>query len=107
MKIIQEFDDGFRWIDGDTSSAPFEKDSDQYKDLTRKGCKVELIPEAEKTAQKKAQSEAVIIQKLTALDLPPHTLAMAIAGDSEALDKLAKAESIKAVLREELAVIKR
>ena len=106
MKIIKEFTDGFRWIDGDTSSIPFEKDSEQYKALIAEGCKVELIPKAEKEAHEKAQAEGAILQELAALDLPVHTLALAIAGDGEALDKVIKTEAAKDELRKELNAIK-
>lgn len=106
MKTIKEYQDGFRWVDGDTSSVPFEKDSDIYNELIAKGCKVELIPKAKKDAHKKEQDKAAIIQKLAALDLPPHTLAMAVSGDEIALKKLTDNEALKVTLREELAAIK-
>ena len=106
MKMVKEYIDGFRWIDGDTSSIPFEKDSEQYKALIAEGCKVELIPKAERKAHEKAQAEGAILQELAALDLPAHTLAMAISGDGEALDKVIKTEALKVALREELNAIK-
>lgn len=55
MKILKEYIDGFRWVDGDTHSAPFKKDSDQYKALIIEGCEVELIPQAEKDAHEQSQ----------------------------------------------------
>ena len=62
MKIIKEYTDGFRWVDGDTSSAPFEKDSDKYKELIAEGCKVEIIPQSEKD---KHEAEQVISQAIS------------------------------------------
>ncbi len=38
MKIIKQYSDGFRWVDGATESFPFKKDSDQYKALLAEGC---------------------------------------------------------------------
>lgn len=64
------------------------------------------IPKSEVTAHKKEQAQAAIMRKLSGLDLPTHTLAMAISGDSVALDKVAKAELLKVALREELNAIK-
>ena len=68
--------------------------------------KIEELPKAEKEAHEKAQAEGATLQELAALDLPPHTLALAIAGDSEALDKVIKTESAKDELRKELNAIK-
>lgn len=106
MKKLKEYFDGFRWVEGDSSSSPFAKNSEQYKSLLNDGCEVVAIPKAEKDAHAKAQAGATIIQKLAALDLPPHTLAMAISDDSDALDKVIKTEALKVALREELNAIK-
>ena len=63
MKIIKEYQDGFRWIDGATSSAPFEKDSDQYKRLIAEGAELILIPQADKNAYEAKQSQDAINQE--------------------------------------------
>ena len=67
---------------------------------------IKRLTEPEKKAHEKVQAEGAILQELAALDLPPHTLALAISGDSEALDKVIKAEALKVALREELNAIK-
>jgi hypothetical protein len=56
MKKIVEYVDGFRWVDGNTSSAPFTKDSNQYSELITEGCKVELILQATKDAHEQAEA---------------------------------------------------
>ena len=63
MKKIVEYLDGFRWVDGNTSSANFEKDSDQYRDLIAQGCKVEIIPQATKDAYEAQQAQDAINQE--------------------------------------------
>lgn len=47
-KLIKEYHDGFRWVDGDTSSAPFEKDSELWCQLIDEGCDVEYLSNEEK-----------------------------------------------------------
>jgi len=68
--------------------------------------KIKELPKAEKDAHEKAQAEGAVLQKLAALDLPLHTLAMAVSGDEVALKKLTDNEALKVALREELAAIK-
>jgi hypothetical protein len=50
MKILKEYTDGFRWIDGDTSSVPFEKNSELYNEKLAEGFELDLMPQAEKDA---------------------------------------------------------
>jgi len=50
-KLIEHFD-GWRWHEGNTSSAPFEKDGEQYTSLIEEGCEVEYLPQSEKDAYK-------------------------------------------------------
>ena len=63
MKKIVEYLDGFRWVDGNTSSANFQKDGDQYRDLIAQGCKVELIPQAQKDSYEAEQAQDAINQE--------------------------------------------
>ena len=68
MKKLIEYVDGFRWIDGDTSSAPFKKDSDLYNEKLAEGFKLELMPQAEKAAHEAseaiAQAESTFVQTM-------------------------------------------
>lgn len=64
MKILKEYTDGFRWINGDTSSGEFEKDSDIYKEKLAEGYELVLIPQAEKDAH---EAEQVISQAKAAV----------------------------------------
>ena len=95
MKMLKEYIDGFRWIDGDTSSAPFEKDSELYNEKLAEGYELVLLSQAEKAAQERAD----LIAQIAALDLPLYTLERAIAGDVEAQDKIAANELEKQKLR--------
>lgn len=63
MKQLKEYVDGFRWVDGNTSSAPFEKDSDLYREKLAEGFQLVLIPQAEKDAYEQAQ----LIEQATTL----------------------------------------
>ena len=56
MKILKEYIDGFRWVEGNTSSAPFKKDSDLYNEKLAEGFELELIPQAEKDAHEQEQA---------------------------------------------------
>lgn len=56
MKKLKEYIDGFRWIDGNTSSAPFEKDSHTYMEKLAEGFELELLSQAEKDAHQQAQA---------------------------------------------------
>ncbi len=47
MRIVKEYIDGFRLIDGNTSSIPFEKESEQYRVLIAAGCEVSYLNESE------------------------------------------------------------
>ncbi len=55
MKILKEYADGFRWTNGDTTSAPFEKNSDLYNEKLAEGFEVVLIPQSEKDADALSQ----------------------------------------------------
>lgn len=56
MKILKEYIDGFRWINGNTSSVEFEKDSDKYKEKLAEGYELVLIPQSEKDAHEAEQA---------------------------------------------------
>jgi hypothetical protein len=56
MKILKEYIDGFRWVEGNTSSVPFEKDSDLYNEKLAEGFELELMPQAEKDAHEQEQA---------------------------------------------------
>lgn len=99
MKKIIEHIDGFRWVDGDTSSMPFLEGSDQYNELVKEGCKIELMPQSQKEAHHIESSNELIKKQLLSLDVPSYTLERALTGDLEAIRKVKKAESEKAILR--------
>lgn len=67
---------------------------------------IKPCPQSEKDAHQAKQAKAEIIKQLADLDLPAHTLALAISSDELALKKVADNEALKAPLREELAAIK-
>ena len=67
MKILKEYTDGFRWIDGDTSSAPFEKDSELYNEKLAEGFELELMPQAEKDAHEQEQAISAAINSVQAM----------------------------------------
>lgn len=58
MKQIKEYIDGYRWIDGDTSSAPFEKDSDTYNEKLSEGFELVELSQAEKDAHALSEARA-------------------------------------------------
>tara|TARA_R110000824_G_scaffold344886_1_gene531532 strand:+ start:465 stop:773 length:309 start_codon:yes stop_codon:yes gene_type:complete len=99
MKKIVEYVDGFRWVDGNTSSAPFTKDSDQYKELIADGAELVEIPQAEKDAHEQAEARVGKMAELAALDVPVHTLARAIGGDPYAIKLVAESEVLKDAIR--------
>lgn len=102
MKKIKEHLDGFRWHDGNTSSAPFKKDSDKWNELIEEGCEVEYLPQAEKDAYKAQQERDVILSELSALDAPSHKIERALAGDQQAIDDIKANEAKKNELRAKL-----
>lgn len=102
MKILKEYTDGFRWIDGDTSSAPFEKDSDLYSEKLAEGYELVLIPQTEKDAYQAQLVREDILSQIAALDVPPYTIGRACAGDQTALDKIVASEAAKQILRGQL-----
>lgn len=106
MKILKEYTDGFRWIDGDTSSAPFEKDSELYNEKLVEGFELELIPQSEKEAHEQEQAKDKLKQELASLDVPLYTVARALTGDKEAIDKLSQAEAKKKKVRAKLSKLK-
>jgi hypothetical protein len=66
--------------DGRTKeSAPFDKDSDKYKELIAEGCKVELIPQAEKAAHAAQQASE---QKQTGIDSVYNNTIKAMVGNT-------------------------
>ena len=93
MKILKEYVDGFRWIEGNTSSAPFEKDSDQYNELIAEGCEVELIPQNEKDAHEQEQARAVFkTERAQAVDaLTIETALGVFDADERSQDRMARA----------------
>jgi len=58
MKILKEDTDGFRWIDGNTSSAPFDKESEIYNEKLTEGYELVLLSQAEKDAHQAAQERS-------------------------------------------------
>jgi len=64
MKILKEYVDGFRWIEGNTSSAPFEKDSDIYNEKLAEGFELVLMPQAEKDAHEQEQAISAAINSV-------------------------------------------
>ena len=67
MKILKEIESGFQVLDGNTISATFQKDSGQYNELIAEGCKVELIPQAEKDANEAEQATSQAIDQVQAM----------------------------------------
>lgn len=102
MKLLKEYQDGFRWIDGNTSSAPFEKDSDTYNEKLSEGYELVLIPQSEKDAHEAEQVHIDLIAQLTDLDVSQRTLEDAMLGDEFALAKLQEAAALKAEIRKGL-----
>lgn len=104
MKILKEYLDGFRWHDGDTSSAPFEKDSDQYIALVNDGCEVVIIPDAEKEATQAEKLRGDKLAELATIEQQqtPRILRNAALGDQFAIDKLAEIEASAEAIRAEL-----
>lgn len=102
MKILKEYTDGFRWIDGDTSSAPFEKDSDLYNEKLAEGFELELITQAGKDAHAEQQARDELLAELAALDLPSYAIERALAGDEYALELVKTNEEKKALIRAKL-----
>ena len=102
MKILKEYTDGFRWVDGNTSSAPFEKDSELYNEKLAEGFELVLLDQAEKDAYQAQLVREDILSQIAALDVPPYTLGRACAGDQIALDKIVASEAAKQILRDQL-----
>ena len=63
---------------------------------------IEDLSQSEKDAYAAQQATDLIKQELAALDVPLHTLALAISGDAKALGKVGAAEAEKEVLRAKL-----
>lgn len=63
MKKLIEHTDGWRWHDGNTSSIPFEKNSELYQEKLAEGYEVVELAQAEKDAHAQAQ----IIEHATSL----------------------------------------
>jgi hypothetical protein len=102
MKILQEIQSGFRTINGNTISATFQKDSDQYKELIEEGCRVELIPQAEKDAHEDQLRKQEVIDKITDLEstITPRRLRDALKGDISFLEETeAKIEVLRGDLK--------
>lgn len=102
MKILKEYMDGFRWVNADTSSAPFEKDSDIYKEKLEEGFELVLIPQSEKDAHKIEQENAVVVSDLNTMDTSIRQIEEALAGDTEALALIAARVATKKELRGKL-----
>lgn len=56
MKKLIEHIDGWRWHDGNTSSMPFEKNSELYQEKLVEGYEVVEMPQAEKDAHTEKES---------------------------------------------------
>ena len=65
MKILKEYTDGFRWHNGNTSSVPFEKDSDLYKEKLEEGYELELMPQSEKDAHEDSLRIQSIVDEIS------------------------------------------
>jgi len=102
MKILKEYVDGFRFIDGNTSSVPFKKGSDTYNEKLAEGFELELMPQTEKDAYAKQQTRDTLLAELAALDLPSHTIERALAGDEYAMELVKTNEAKKAEIRDKL-----
>ena len=63
---------------------------------------IEDYTQSEKDALAAQQATDLIKQELAALDVPLHTLALAISGDAQALGKVSAAEAEKDALRAKL-----
>ena len=93
MKILKEYVDGFRWVDGDTSSIPFEKDSDLYNEKLAEGFELELMPQSEKDAHEQEQARATFkterAQAVEALTI--ETALGVFDADERSQDRMARA----------------
>ena len=88
MKILKEYTDGFRWHNGNTSSVPFEKDSDLYKEKLEEGYELELMPQSEKDAHEDSLRIQSIVDEISTLEstITPRRLREALMGDSSFIE---------------------
>ena len=80
MKILKEYIDGFRWIDGNTSSVSFEKDSALYNEKLAEGFELVLMPQSEKDEYEQEQ-------KLTQAETDFNTIMLPVLQTANQLER--------------------